>query len=271
MSKKRRNLAENVDQYTRQNTEGILYDDEENAAVFEALAGLSNQSQSPQNARGIIPTDNGFTYKGWQLTSVGIVAPDDIAHDDYEQIGEMLLRFNSSMQWLLGDWLMIGDHFQWGETYHRLAETFGYDPHTLKVYKNVCNRVKTYIRMYELSFGHHQAVAPLHEEEQRFWLERAVEGGWSISKLRKHIRESKSKQNDQAVEKITAQVEEKVKEVRAIVQLASQIYHDELRYADTGFPSTEERTRYFEKLKQLRALYDDQLREIESKLQQNQN
>jgi N6-adenosine-specific RNA methylase IME4 len=62
----------------------------------------------------------------------------------------------------------------------------GYERATLHVYAHVARKCLT--RVKDLSFKHHQLVAPLTADEQREWLMLALEHGWTVAELRKQIK-----------------------------------------------------------------------------------
>ncbi|MEM6283233.1 MAG: hypothetical protein AAF787_13645 [Chloroflexota bacterium] len=134
--------------------------------------------------------DGTLTYGSWQLTRTGLIAPEAVEHDDYSELGRVLLKLSGSIQWLLGDWLCIGDNREWGETYEAVADELGYDVKTLQNYASVCRRVETSRRREVLSFGHHDVIAPYADNPdiQSLLLADAAEKGMSVKTFRQHIK-----------------------------------------------------------------------------------
>lgn len=131
--------------------------------------------------------ENGtLSYRGWNITSTGLVPPDNVTEDDYSEIGRLLLQLEGSLQWLLGDWLKEGENRQWGKTYEQVADEFGYKVKTLQDYASICRHVETSIRIEVLSFGHHQLVAKYSKNPlvQQFLLQSAASKRWSIKQFR---------------------------------------------------------------------------------------
>ena len=126
--------------------------------------------------------------QGFQLTTTGLVAPEGMTSESWEQIGLLLFRLEGSIQWLIGDWLVYGSDLKYGDV-KKLAETMGRDPGTFWEYANVCRSVKTWVRTQVLSYGHHRLVAPLTEDQQVFALNYAAENNLSIANFRKWLRE----------------------------------------------------------------------------------
>lgn len=143
-----------------------------------------------QNA--IVPDGQDLVWGRWRLSPVGLVAPDDVTGDEYQQIGEVLLTLDSRLQWLIGDWVVYGDQWEYGETYKTLAEQFGYEVATLHNYASVCRRVHFSLRNENLTYGHHNVVAAMTPEEQQYWLNLASIGDkgqrWSIKRLTEAIK-----------------------------------------------------------------------------------
>lgn len=187
---KRKNMQNVVQGFSSNPMDKALYDGaetEETDALFSALSDMKRGSRA-----AIVPTDgNGeLAFNGWTLSPQGLIAPETVTETDYEQIGRVLLRLDSSMQWLIGDWINTGDNFQWGETYTRIADDFGYEVKTLRQFAYVARNVEMSVRYRQLSFGHHERVASMEPEAQEHWLERAANEGLSISKMRAAIKES---------------------------------------------------------------------------------
>lgn len=135
----------------------------------------------------IVRPDGSLQAKGFTLTTTGLIMGESATEDDWIWIGERLLNIGKSIAWLLGDWLAFGERV-YGYTYKRIAEETGYDYQTLRDYVWVASNVQLSIRIDKLYFGHHRVVAPMHPDEQRYWLTLAVEHGWSVSKLKQETR-----------------------------------------------------------------------------------
>ena len=62
---------------------------------------------------------------------------------------------------------------------------------SLKEYKSISSSVEPSIRMDNLTFAHHQQVAPLEPEEQKEWLCKASENKWSVRELKSELHKDK--------------------------------------------------------------------------------
>jgi hypothetical protein len=190
MAKRRKDVAANVTGFATNPVDAAMYTDsetEETDALFSALSDMRKGSRA-----AVVPVSSAgeLAYNGWTLTPTGLVAPEQVNERDYEEIGRVLLRLDSSMQWLIGDWINHGDNFQWGETYARVAAEFGYSENTVMQYAYVARKVEISIRYRDLSFGHHQLVVGMARPEQEQWLQKAADEGLSIAKLRAAIKQS---------------------------------------------------------------------------------
>lgn len=118
--------------------------------------------------------EDGTLYLGaFILTPVGLKVQGQIDEDDWLAVGGALRRLQSSLQWLIGDWLLVGER-EWGVTYEKVAALTGYDVATLRDCAYVSSHVRMSIRIDKLSWTHHRLIAALPEDEQRQWLKWAA-------------------------------------------------------------------------------------------------
>lgn len=188
---KRKNVRAKAHGYASNPVDAAMYNGSETDETDALFSALSEMKQGRGRAT-IAPVDGtgDVEFNGWVLTETGLVPPETINQTDYENIGRVLLRLDSSMQWLIGDWVNAGDNFKWGETYQRLANEFGYEVRTLVDFAYVSRNVKMSVRYRQLSFGHHKIVASMEDDTQRHWLQQASDNTWSIVRLRSEIKAS---------------------------------------------------------------------------------
>jgi N6-adenosine-specific RNA methylase IME4 len=141
-------------------------------------------AQVPENK---IPPHAGLLLPG-KLTSTGWMLPAGMAFEQWQACGKELIKVGNALQWWLGDWWAYGEH-GYGKRIEAMRDgLFGeYAFGTLMTYGWVASSVETSIRIEVLSFAHHRHVAHLAAAEQREWLARAVEKGWSSSELKAAI------------------------------------------------------------------------------------
>ena len=164
-------------------------DDIPETSLNEIDRGLFGNLGSLTVGMGVVPTTSGdgtVQIGHFKLTGTGLVVEDDSTFDEWETLGGILHRLEGSIQWLIGDWLNYGA-WAWGDKYQPVAEAIGYDEKTLRNYAWVARNVVLSLRKDKLSFGHHNIVAGFPADEQNYWLNRAVDEGLSIAKLRKAI------------------------------------------------------------------------------------
>lgn len=133
----------------------------------------------------------------FKLTTKGLEISGDPSYEQWEAVGETLKFLESSIQFALGDWLRYGER-RWGEKYAQAAEETGYSEGTLRLYTHVANSVNPLVRTNNLTFTHHQLVAPLRlpdgapdVEKQRYYLELAEKKELPVAKLREVIKQDK--------------------------------------------------------------------------------
>ncbi len=184
---------------------GVSYDEVARATFGSAESEMLSRwfgdhdhlSRAGSAADGVAMTADGsllaFDYR---LTEVGL-DPKALSSQraDWERLGQLLFRFDRSMQWLIGDWLLQGEDKRWGQ-HEAIAAKLGLQVKTLYDYRYVARQVDFSVRTEKLSFGHHKLVAQLQPSRQRHWLQRAAAGDsagdsrpWSISRMRQEMRQ----------------------------------------------------------------------------------
>lgn len=118
----------------------------------------------------------------------GLYLPPDLPYERYEAIGLGLRAVNALSAFLIGDWLLYGEH-TYGEKYAQAASLLGYSPQTLANYASVAKRIPPSRRRPEsVTFSIHAEVASLPPEEQTHWLQVAAEESLTREELRQRLR-----------------------------------------------------------------------------------
>ena len=179
----------------------VSYDEVARATFGSAESEMLNRwfgdfSRAGSAAGGVaIAADGSLVAFDYRLTGVGL-DPKALSsrRADWERLGQLLFRFDRSMQWLIGDWLLQGEDKRWGQ-HEDIATELGLQVKTLYDYRYVARQVDFSVRTETLSFGHHKLVAHLEPSLQQHWLQRAAAGDsdgdfrpWSISRLRKEMK-----------------------------------------------------------------------------------
>lgn len=163
--------------------------DDDQARVAELEARITELTED-----AIIVREDGLSrqYKRFELYETELVIPDDVTEDEWVELGVLLMRMKSTIQWVLGDWLVYGMTQKWKDGYSYIEQKFGYEVETLWSYASVCRKVPTLTRIKDLSFSHHRAVTRFADEPdlQRDWLSKALQNDWSAKELVKQIQQA---------------------------------------------------------------------------------
>lgn len=183
-------------------------EDDELVAQLRSLKG----AQGKQQTLALLST-NEIRVGAFVWKPTGLAIDGEITRADWEQVGKLLKQLDSSLQWLIGDLIVCGESRAWGDQ-KAIAEAFGFEYSTIRVYATVCRKIDLLIRINTLDFAHHQLVASMSPEEQSHWLQRAAEGDdgkrWSVARLRDEIENA---------EKVKAGKEPLPKYLKALYQM----------------------------------------------------
>lgn len=121
------------------------------------------------------------------ISKVAWVPPSGLDQAEWLSAGRRLGAIGRCSQWWIGDWIRYGTA-RWGEKYTEAARVTGYDVASLRNMAWVASRFDPSLRSDKLSWSHHVLLAPLQEDEQRRWIESAVEQRLSVADLRLELR-----------------------------------------------------------------------------------
>lgn len=130
----------------------------------------------------------------------GLFLPADLAYETYESVGAMLGSLHQATGFLIGDYLLYGEH-TYGERYAQAALLLGLSPQTCANYQSIAKRVPPGRRKQGVSFSIHGEIASLEPQEQERWLEIAANEHLTKQEVRDRLRPRKE---------ITPAVEEKL-------------------------------------------------------------
>jgi len=139
------------------------------AQQAEMLREQLTQALAQQGQGGsalAVQDDGSLRVHDFQFSPTGLIAPEQVTQESWEQIGLLLFKLEGSIQFLIGDWLVYGTDLKYGDV-DAIAQALGREPETLHQYAYVCRNVQLWIRIHNLSYAHHKLVAPLAEDEQR--------------------------------------------------------------------------------------------------------
>lgn len=128
--------------------------------------------------------------KAGAVVDNGLFLPADLAYETYESIGAMLGALHQASSFLVGDYLLYGEH-TYGEKYTQAALLLGLSPQTLANYASIAKRVPPGRRKMGVSFSIHGEVASLPPELQEHWLEVAKNENLTKQEVRDRLRPRK--------------------------------------------------------------------------------
>lgn len=114
--------------------------------------------------------DGSMTYKRFTMTAIGLVLPEEISGDEWEDVGQVIRDLDTSISWVIGDWALFAKR-EWDATASQIAERFGYETSTIETYTSICEAIPRLIRNQTAHFSHHRLVAKLENPNlQKAWL-----------------------------------------------------------------------------------------------------
>lgn len=124
---------------------------------------------------------------GISLGAVGVEITGKPTLTEWQMAMQFIDRCASASMWWHGDMLNYG-YATYGELASQEDGDGKYSSETLYKAKYVSEHVPICIRMQNLSWAHHQAVAPLPIEEQTKWLAEASDSALPLADFRKSLR-----------------------------------------------------------------------------------
>ena len=143
--------------------------------------------------RGIVPRGDGkVQLKRLVVSTTGVeFIPEDLTEEEWSEAINAMRDLANVSQWTIGD-LVNHAELVWKHTYEQMAAVTPYVVKTLREYAYVARNVDVSRRMDTLSFGHHHLIASKDNDEQKYWLNRAVENGWSVAEFRQALADDKA-------------------------------------------------------------------------------
>lgn len=133
--------------------------------------------------------DEALTLGAFRLTATGLVVRGRPSFDDWQECGLVLQRFESGVQFWIGDWLNYGAaRKDYGDKYDDAIAIIDRERPTLRDYAYVAQSVSLSRRRDNLSFSVHREVAPLDPGQQKRILDRASKEQLTVSAVRELVR-----------------------------------------------------------------------------------
>lgn len=127
-----------------------------------------------------------LTGRGVESSPTHLKVVDDIPFDQYAKLLERAGAIGDAAKWWIGDLLLFGER-RYGHEYAQVLGDARISERQSSRYRYVAERVRPSRRRENLSFSHHEEVAPLEPPQQRTLLARAEKEGWSHRELREAI------------------------------------------------------------------------------------
>lgn len=121
------------------------------------------------------------------ISKVAWLPRGDLGQAAWLATGRRLGAIGRCSQWWIGDWIRYGTS-RWGERYAEAARVTGYDVASLRNMAWVASQFDLSLRSDKLTWSHHVLLAPLEPEQQKHWLDRALEERLSVADLRVELR-----------------------------------------------------------------------------------
>lgn len=114
--------------------------------------------------------DGTMTYKQFTMTPVGMVIPEHVEIEAWNDVGRVIRDLDTSISWVIGDWALYAKR-EWRATASEIAEAFGYETSTIETYVSICEAIPSLIRNQTAHFSHHRLVSKLGSRDlQQAWL-----------------------------------------------------------------------------------------------------
>ena len=118
----------------------------------------------------------------------GLFLPPDLPFEKYEALGSLLGVLHQMNAFLIGDWLLYGEH-TYGEKYAQAAEMVGLSEQTLTNYASIAKRIPPTRRRPLVAHSKHAEVAALPPAEQKRWLKVVEDEKLTKAELRHRLRD----------------------------------------------------------------------------------
>ena len=121
------------------------------------------------------------------LDETSLLVPDGTSFEDVERMLNAMKGIRNCTLWWIGDALLYAER-AFGEKYAQLLDAADFEYSTLRNVCYVTTNVAPAVRRKELTFWHHQEVAPLPQDDQKKFLKIAVDQRLTAAALRAMIK-----------------------------------------------------------------------------------
>jgi hypothetical protein len=140
-----------------------------------------------ENGLAVVSEIPALSWMSFTATSTGLVVTGAPSVEEWNAYGGALKAIKEGIQWLLGDWMTYGEA-AYGEQYAQALDATDYTSGALRNMKWCASNVAPEVRREDVPYSTHLEVAMMDDpKEQRKWLDRAAEMGWSRNELKHEI------------------------------------------------------------------------------------
>jgi len=160
------------------------------SSLTEAMLGGGDEATNQTLAHFGTDAGGAITVGHFRISKIGLQIADGVDADEWQAFGQHIRTMETSIQWIIGDWLAYGER-EYGKTYQDVADATGYTYDTLRNLVWVAKAFELSSRNDKLSFGHHQTALALCNGDVQVavdWLQTASDNGWSIKKMSDEIK-----------------------------------------------------------------------------------
>lgn len=139
----------------------------------------------------VAPEPTIFDLRG-TLSEEGYVLPPGLSYDEWEADGKNLGRIGNSWRFWVGDWWAYGEH-HFGEEHSQAINELKLSFGEIAKFASISRAIPPEIRRKDLTWSHHEAVAPLDSvEDRKALLDVAASTGLSRAELRLAVKAVKT-------------------------------------------------------------------------------
>jgi hypothetical protein len=132
------------------------------------------------------------TAPGISVSPTALTVTDvNIPFEQVQYAFDNAVRLGETVRWWVGDLIVYADD-RWGEGYAQLLEDAQLSERQAERYRYVAQQVAASRRRENLSFSHHEVVAPLQPPDQQRLLALAESGGFSVAALREAVKDHRA-------------------------------------------------------------------------------
>lgn len=124
---------------------------------------------------------------GVKVTPTSLVISDpELPYEDFEHLCAFLGEVEKSCSWWVGDAVLAGEGL-YGQKVAQAAELTGLAPQTIANRVSICSRIPRSRRRGNVHFSLHAEIAYFEAKEQKEWLDKISDNGWTRSVLRENL------------------------------------------------------------------------------------